>query len=94
MYNPIDPQSKAIKWIADVTETNHGHCTEDFIERFALSVMYFAAPSPLRWIKRETPCHWPRIICVGPYNAMDLLNLDLADVELSGTIPNEIKKTQ
>ena len=92
MYNPIDPQSKAIKWIADVTETHQGHCEEDVMERFALSVMYFAAPNPSsrRWIREDTPCNWPSIICVGPYNVLDLINLDLEREELSGTIPNEI----
>eukprot|EP00533_Pseudo-nitzschia_delicatissima_P011349 CAMPEP_0197284030 /NCGR_PEP_ID=MMETSP1432-20130617/25232_1 /TAXON_ID=44447 /ORGANISM="Pseudo-nitzschia delicatissima, Strain UNC1205" /LENGTH=480 /DNA_ID=CAMNT_0042751029 /DNA_START=30 /DNA_END=1472 /DNA_ORIENTATION=+ len=92
MYNPIDPQSKAIKWIADVTETDQGHCEEEVMERFALSVMYFAAPNPSsrRWIREDAPCNWPSIICVGPYNVLDLINLDLEREELSGTIPNEI----
>jgi len=99
LYNPVgDPQSSALLWMKEVTETRNGVCPDDFTERFALAVLHFAAPSRSYWIQETSPCNWPHIICVGSYNStglnstanLDLLNLHLADVGLSGRIPNEI----
>lgn len=96
MYNNLSATEEAVQWMVNVTETKNGVCPGYFGQRFALASMFYTAPSAEPWIYEDAPCNWPNIICVGEYNSsdptldLDLINLDLAEVGLSGSIANEI----
>jgi len=98
LYQKPTATDKAVIWMLNGTETKNGVCPENFMQLYALASMYFSAPSEEPWIQEDAPCNWPHIICVGAYNSsytdieydLDLLNLDLAEVGLSGTISSEI----
>jgi hypothetical protein len=61
-----DPSAKAIDWLTD-NESEIPMCKDSFfLERYALAVIYFAAPSNngnYQFIRRTRQCNWPGIKC-------------------------------
>ena len=99
MQSPNNPSSKAIRWLAE--DASSTVCGYYFNQRYALAALNFAAPSRYEntlWVKNKvsTICHWDNIVCVENYyataynNDVDLMDLDISGLELSGSIATEI----
>jgi len=86
MYNGIDPSNKAIDWL--MKDAQRSSKCEDpfFIERYALFVLLRDDDKPNNKRKSKRQCSWSRVTCKGE----SIIELDLYQTELSGTIATEI----
>ena len=87
---------RALEWLFKTTESKNGKCVDNFIELFALAALNFAAPSyeGELWIQKGKVCDWSHVDCVGTFTSvnetLDLLELDIGNLNLTGSIPTEI----
>jgi len=96
IYTSNDPQNQAIDWLMGEFK---GSCDKTFfIERYALSVINFAAPVEDTktypnglWINRERRCVWANVACEsGSVTGLDLGPHQLSTMILKGIIATEI----
>ena len=89
IYDDSGHSTQTLKWMSE-DNTENSNCQDDFfIERYALSVLNFAAPinpTDAMWINTKRQCMWPAIEC----NGGSVAYLDLSLLELSGTIATSI----
>jgi len=98
MYVGKSPSIEAIHWLEKDNSGNSNCEFHAFLERYALTVLNFAAPingsdgGNRMWIRPDVVCSWPSVNCIGNYKQtrLDFLNLDLSSTEISGTIATEI----
>ena len=98
IYTINSPSTEAINWLTK-DDSGYSECEDStFLERYALSVLNFAAPingsdrEDGLWIQPESQCFWSYIVCSGDYKSirLDFLTLDLSSTGISGTIATEI----
>ena len=95
IYTGTDPSNQAIDWLMD-DSLGFSNCEDDqFIERYALAVINFAAPifsenqTEGLWITTERQCVWRNVACIdGRVTELDLGSL--SGIILEGTVATEI----
>ena len=102
IYSGTEPSNQAIQWLMEDSK-GFSNCEYDnFIERYALAVLNYAAPifassdetdedgsSTELWINPERQCVWRNVLCVdGHVTEIDLGTT--SGFNISGTIPTEL----
>ena len=104
VYTGTGPSNQAMWWLMEDSK-GHSRCERnDFLERYALTVINFAAPMNTEneedkigtnadeqglWINKDRHCLWEPVICTG--SDVTLLNFEFpTERTISGTIATEI----
>jgi len=101
IYTGTDSSNQAVDWLMKDSSRFSSCERKEFLERYALATINFAAPINTKknatqtsdqglWITTERHCVWPAVGCANGNVVSDLNYEDLGNSALSGTIATEI----
>lgn len=107
LKDPNSGQYKALHWITEKDEAKLTKDDPEFLQRYAMAVLYHATQpkdqeepqfdswkSNDKWLSKHSICEWYGIDCEHILAEDVVVHVNLANNQLQGTIPNELKALQ
>lgn len=107
LEDPNSGQFKALRWITEKDEAKLAKDDPELLQRYALAVLYHSTQpkdqeepqfkswkSQDKWLSKHSICQWYGVDCEHILDKDVVVHVNLANNQLQGTIPNELKALQ